>query len=328
MGGEIISMFICEVLNRRVVYILIAFFMTSLCVEAMTIEQAESLIKNSGTNLSNLDRDKANELALAYVKVGNMGGAQKIYELIIEKNSKDAPALRKLAQIQRKLKKYSLAISTYKKAIEANLKYEAAYLELSDTILEYKPKNRLEARLIYEDMILVFGEKSNYFSRICELATDEGMHEAAQKACKKTLQLDPANSVAKICLGHLLRDQGLLEEADDYFTKLISGGGGDYSINISAGKYFVDRGQWARAKMAYEQALSERADDKQALLGLAKSACQIQDLNACYLSYQKACEHSDFLVRTELRRSLVMAKISSQKDQIKKFQDLIISCNK
>jgi tetratricopeptide (TPR) repeat protein len=284
-----------------------------------------TIVQRYGTKLIELERADQFLLAQAYMNLGNSKMSLRVFEIMIEKNPKDSPAYRKIAEIHRKEKKYREAIQSLKKAIELTPKYEQAYYELAQTILEFKPKNRMEVRMVYEDMVTQFGNKIEYQKHICDLAVKEGQHLVAEKSCKIALQLSPHEPLAVIGMGQILKDKLEYEKADAYFTKTMNEKGDDPLIAQACGDYFRERKQLTKALEAYEKAIASEGVTHPLLLSGATVACEVQQLEKCFQFYEKACSLS-VKTRVDLRRSMTFVSVSQDPLWIEKFENLIASC--
>jgi tetratricopeptide (TPR) repeat protein len=244
---------------------------------------------------------------------------------MLEQHPKDAPARRKLAEIYRKQKKYDQAIKQLKLAIEINPNYEPAYIDLADSILEVRPRNRLEARLIYEDMLKRFGKKVEYLSRICDLAAKEGQHKTAEMACKQTLQMSPSDPIALITLGHLIRDQAEFQKADEYFTKLLQEHSNDPQVAAACGDYFKERRLLSKAFEAFEKATESDQSSYEHFIKAGALACEMSISDKCYYFFEKSCAFSKD-PRPEIRKSLNLIKSTISPEARNKFDQLILKC--
>jgi tetratricopeptide (TPR) repeat protein len=290
--------------------------------------QFQSIVREYGAKVLELQRPEQYLLAQSYLNLGNKKMAIRIFEIMIEKHPKDGPAYRKLAEIYRQDKKYKQSIEQLNLAIKMNPHYEAAYLDLAQTILEFKPRNRFESRAIFEEMVEKFGKKPEYMEKICDLASKEGQHQIAEKACSQSLELTPNNSTALIAMGHLIRDKMEYQKADEYFTKLLLEHGRDPNIAVACGDYFKERNQTLKAFEAYEKGVTENEfSPYENIIKAAQLACELQLHEKCYLMFKKACGLSKN-AKVELRRA--MKFLSSLKDQTVtgKFEKLNLECDK
>jgi len=288
-------------------------------------KQFKTIVQEHGAKVKELGRYEQFLIAQSYAHLGHSKNAIQVFEIMLERHPKDAPARRKLAEIFRKEKKYDLAIKHLKQAIEVNPNYEPAYIDLADTILEVKPRNRVEARLIYEDMLKKFGKKVEYLSRICDLAAKEGQHTTAETACKQTLQISPSDPIALITLGHLIRDRAEFEKADEYFTKLLEEHGENPQIAAACGDYFKERKQLAKAFEAFQKAAESEHATYEHFIKAGTLACEMFISDKCYQIFEKSCTFSRD-PRPEIRRSLNLIKSTISSEMRNKFDELILRC--
>jgi len=294
--------------------------------ELYQAKKFQSIVQEYGLKVLELERGDQYLLAQSYINSGNKKMAIRVYQIMIEKNPKDAPAYRKLAEVFQMEKKYKEAIEQLKKAIDANPNYEQAYVQLAKTILEYKPRNRLEARNIYEDLVKKFGNKTEYLQNICDLASKEGQHEVAEKACAQTLESSPNNPVALIAIGHLIRDKMEFEKADIYFNKLLLEHGSDPKIATASGDYFRERKQFLKAFEAYEKSIQSEEASYEMVLKARDLACEIHLIDECYLLFIRSCKLRKS-IKLEIRKLLAERKSEIDQDWVKKFSNLIKECD-
>lgn len=289
-------------------------------------EQYDLLIKNYSSHTGQMDVGGLYLLGQSYQRKKEYDSAIRIYELIIKKNEKEAPAYRKKAEALVEARRYPEAIKNLKKAIELNPKYEVAHVELAETILKYKPKNRADARSIYEDLVKTFGLKLEYQVQICDLSVKEGHHKMATQACQKVLKLNPSNAVALIGLGQILKDQMEFEKSDKYFNKIKNDFLESEQVQFYVGEYFQERGQWPKALESYQRAAELKPKELRYLIAAGRGACELQNLSECFNYFEKACQ-LDEKAKMELRRSFPLVRAAKNQEQILKFEDLILKCN-
>ena len=290
------------------------------------VKNFQTIVQDFGAKVLELDRSDQFLVAQAYFNLGNKKMAIKVFELMIERHPKDAPARRKLAEIYRQEKKYKEAIENLKLAIEANPKYEQAYFELASVILEFKPRNFLEARMVYEDMVQKFGSKIEYLRHVCDLSVKEGQHIAAEKACKQALQLLPDDTVSLISSGLILRDKREFDKSDEYFSKLMTKYTDNPVILVASGDYFKERKLLSKAFEAYEKAAQSDSAEYAHILKAAILACELQFQDKCYQFFEKACSFG-MQTKADLRQSMNVIKGLNDKQWMARFEQLAMSCD-
>lgn len=286
----------------------------------------QALIQQFGPKVANLERGSQYLVAQSHLKLKNSQAAIRVYELMLEKNPKDAPAWRQIAEVHRADRKFVDAISALKKSIEINPQYEAAYLEMAEVILEYKPRNRLEARMVYEDMVQKFGPKVEYQKNICDLAVKEGQHDIANKACSAVLQNSPEEPLALIAIGQMHRDKREFDKGDAYFNRMMAEHSQSHQVLFASGEYFKERRQFAKALEAFQKAAELDPKSYDYAIEAAKAACEVQNFTTCLKFLTQACG-LDSKARVEVRRAATRVKASPNKEMQTQFEDLSYTCS-
>ena len=290
-------------------------------------QQFSQLVEKYGDKVKELSRQERHLLAQAYVQLNNIKQAIRVYENLVEGDVKDAPSYRQLAHLYKKENKVTQVIAYLKKAILANAKYEIAYKELADYILEHKPKNLLEVRMIYEDMVEVFGLKIDYQQHICDLAVQEGQHKRAQIECDKALKLDAHNITVNLAMAYLKRDLQEFQESDKMFSALAQKFPEDSRVQRSCGEYFIERKLYSKALPCLEKASTLQPEQWKTLLLTAQAAWEIQNLAVSVSWFEKACA-LDPKTRFEIKKILQQMPATALIEWRQKFEALVTNCQK
>lgn len=114
------------------------------------------------------------------------------------------------------------------------------------------------------------------FAYACALE-DLGRKLAAEKAYRDVLNLEPAHVGALNNIGVLLYGAGAPEFARAFFAKAVTEHPDDPVAFVNLGNIFVDEGDFARARAAYERALEIKPEFTNAYFALACLADRLGD---------------------------------------------------
>ncbi|MGE5085279.1 MAG: tetratricopeptide repeat protein, partial [Bacillota bacterium] len=109
---------------------------------------------------------------------------------LVGKDEKDYEAYTLLGNAYSIQKKYSEALESYKKSLDANAKYEPAYQSLLTMYEKRTPPNLYEMRILVQDMIDNIGNRPEYLARLCEINFNDSTFEAAIDTCKQAIAKD------------------------------------------------------------------------------------------------------------------------------------------
>lgn len=285
----------------------------------------KTLISQYSTQLKELDRNQLYLLAQSYAKLNRYQEAYATFDYMLQKNPTDLAVLREWALLLTKQKKYKQAIEKLNEAIKADPNYELAYVTLGETILQYKPKNFMELRILYQDMVERFGAKEDYLYKVCLYATQEGQHQEAQTWCQRTLKANPQHALAKVHLGQILADQKEYEKADSYFNKILPDVTHSPEALLQIASYFEQRGQKAKAFEVLAHAKNSFKSHVEYQIRCASLACSLGFIQECYESFELAC-HAEPKSVLALKKVKNFVKSSNNKTWVERFYNLETHC--
>lgn len=284
------------------------------------------LIERYSVKTKELSRNQLYLLAKSYYRLKRYNQSFSTFELLLQKDAKDVAALREWAKLLAEQKRWKEALAKLNQAIEINPYYEAAYVSLGEVILMHKPKNYLELRLLYQDMLSRFGEKEEYLYKLCYLSVQEGQHDEAKKWCEKTLKKNPSHSLAKVQLGQILADQKEWEKADHYFSKIASEVSSSQEALLLISDYWEKRGQKAKALEILLSGDVTSFDQPNYFTKLAQVACGLGQFAECYQAFERLCALQGRGALSKLRPLEASVRESRNKEWIGKFQSLKAHC--
>src|SRR5690606_33977971 len=74
-------------------------------------------------------------------------------------------------------------------------------------------KNPYEKRLLYQDMVEIFGPKAEFLTQLCALNANDGENEQGQKSCQQAIAADAKIPENHVYLGVISKQKGDAETA-------------------------------------------------------------------------------------------------------------------
>lgn len=254
-------------------------------------------------------------LLKAHHQRGDTEQVIKVAQMLIVKNPKDAEAhtyegLAHLSKVkvsdsvELKKSKEKVALESFKKAIEADSKYQPAYEAIEKIYDNPKRPNFYELRMLYQDMIDNIGGHFEFYQKLCKINALDGVNEPAIEACTKSMQLNdeiPENYVflarAHKQMGNSEKTMKLLKDASAKFPK------SDFVLESYA-KYLEDDKNFIDAYKYYDQCVSVAEKNEACLAGAATSGVQIQ-------KYEKGLQYLIQACAISRKHSVLARKLAS-----------------
>ncbi len=285
----------------------------------------DQVIKDLSPLIENLDRKGLLMLGQAYYGTADYQSAVNTYNAALSLNGKDYEAKTLLGEALFKSGKKQEALAALKEAVEINSKYIPAYIAL---ISQYESiGNKYELRLLYQDMIDSFGEKSEYILKACELNTLSGMHDMAQTFCRKGITKYPNVVNNYVNLGLTLKDTGELVEAEKYLKLAAEKFSDSELAQISYANLLNDQKNFIAAYKFYIKASQSNPNSKDAYIGIGKSALELKKYDESLSGFKKAC-FLDKTSITEVRRAANIIRTSKNRKNLEPFEKLTENCHK
>lgn len=238
-------------------------------------------------NISSLDRQGFVLLMRAHKEKGEWGEVIRAGNLALSKNGKDEEAMTYLGEAQfRRANKPSEAKETLKKVLEINPKYQPAY----EILAQIYEKNPYEQRLLYQDMVEIFGPKASFLSRLCALNTNDGENEQGEKYCQEAIAAAPKTPDNHVYLGIIAKQKGETDKAKKLLKSAANRFSGSEFAQYEAANFLESDKAWIDSNKYYEKCV--RADDKsdRCWVGVGNTAIQLRNYNLAVNAFIKACQ--------------------------------------
>lgn len=282
------------------------------------------LTESYSTNLDQLNADELTLLAIAYGEIKDYKQMLKIIDLVVGQRPEEPEALNIKAMALMKLNKEREAMDLIKHALEINPRYEPAY----HTAAEYydKKSNRYELKLLYQDMIKNIGERSEYVSQLCQIATLDGQHDQAIYNCNRGVSLDPSRESNYVYLGIVYKDQEKWKSAEGYLKRATIKFPDSEFTNYSYANYLFERKNFIEANKYFEKAIRADVNSARALIGLGLTSIEVNKPARGYEAFKKACTLKQKEVVSSIRIALQALRKSKDQEMIQKFETLSDHC--
>lgn len=276
------------------------------------------------SNLDKLNADELTLLAIAYSELKDYKQMLKIIDLVVGQRPEEPEALNIKAMALMKLNKEREALDLVKHALELNPRYEPAY----HTAAEYydKKSNRYELKLLYQDMIKNIGERAEYVSQLCQIATLDGQHDQAIYNCNRGVSLDPSRESNYVYLGIVYKDQEKWKSAEGYLKRATIKFPHSEFTNYSYANYLFERKNFIEANKYFEKAIRADVNSARSLIGLGLTSIEINKASRGYEAFKKACTLKQKEVVSSIRIALQTVRKSKDQDMIQKFENLSDHC--
>lgn len=310
--------------------------------------QAEKLQQEKGnkaaidflwSNSEKLQRSEYLLLAITLTKEKNFKDILKVSELALAKYPQDAEFLtfqgKAYLETQKDRKKLEKAQESLRAAIEANPKFEPAYLILDDYYERQdkisrdlkKPQRFLHTRrLLFEDLIQQKGEKSLYLAKLCEINTIDGVNEQATKQCKRALELNPQDIMSQLNLAQVYNQTGEKQQAASLYKLAVAAEKKSPEAYEAYGKFLEDQKNYAEAYLQYKDCLTHFSNRDNCMRGLASSSASLKKWSESYNTFHKLCR-KDRKWSVYVRKASAIAKELGARDWEQKFLELSLNCN-
>lgn len=263
-------------------------------------------------------------LARAYAATENHTMALKTLNAASAKFRNDREILTEIGRTNVALNKEREAKAILKDVIDAFPTYEPAYLAMGD-IYENR-KNKYELRLLYQDLVENVGEKPAYMTKLCDLATKEGLYELSFRYCEKAAFKAPKEPLNLVNIATAAKETGNSEKANQYYKRAADTFPKSELAQVSYATYLdeirnavASYGYWKKATVADEK--SSRSWN-----GLAFAALEIQKFPEALAAFERLCV-LDKMAERQLRRAAGQLKTMKQDQWLEKMTELIGKCD-
>jgi tetratricopeptide (TPR) repeat protein len=341
-------------LKSKVLLVVVSIWATSFYALASApsselLNEAESLQRTENgdqkaidylwKNSEKLQRPELLFLAKLLVKKKSFKDILKASELALSKNPQDAEFLtfqgKSYMEISRDKKSIEKAQESLRAAIEANPKFEPAYLilddlyERQDVVLkaQKKPMRSLQhRRLLYEDMLQHIGERQPYLAKLCEINMQDGVNEQALKQCKRALELKKDDVKTQVNLAQIYKQTGEKKQAVDLLEAAVKNNPKSTDALTALGNQMEEEKNYGVAYGHFKTCLDVSPGTENCLRGLGASAASLKKWQESYDSFQKLCR-KDRKWSLDVRKASLTAKDLGSPEWQQKLLELSLNCN-
>ncbi|QDK39503.1 tetratricopeptide repeat protein [Bdellovibrio sp. NC01] len=276
--------------------------------------------------IDKLDRNGILLLARAHEQRKEPGEMIRALNILVGKDEKDFEALTLLGNAYVLQKKTKDALDAYKRAIEANSKYEPAYLGVASLYEKRNPPNLYELRILYQDMIDNLGAKGAYLQKLCEVnAKDDNTFETAIDTCRQATVKDPKTADAWVNLGNSLKTAGKTDEATSTLKKAANEFPKSEYAQYSYGKTLEEAKNSVDAMKYYKAGTEADPESARSWLGLAATSFDMKKYEISLIAYKNACKY-DKKNAVAFRRATTVLRNARVNDWIGKFETASDNC--
>jgi tetratricopeptide (TPR) repeat protein len=290
---------------------------------ALQKKDYEKVVLLLSPEVEKLDRKGLFLLAKAYSALKKPEAAIKAYTACLALNPKDFEAKTLIGGEQFAAGKEREALPTLKEALEMNNRFLPAYKLLIDVY--EKRKNKYELRILYQDLVEKFGEKSEYITKLCELTTLDILFDLSLRYCQLGIQKDPKEPKNYIYLGLTLKDTGDRLKADSNLKKAADDFPKSDLAQLTYAQYLDEQKNYIGSFNYYKRASLAEPKSIVAFKGLGSSAVEIQKYGEALEAFQKACS-LDKSSLPALRKATNSIRLMKVTEWLKKYEVAVERC--
>jgi tetratricopeptide (TPR) repeat protein len=263
-------------------------------------------------------------MSYSYQKLDEKENQFRILQQIISVNAEDDEGHVLMGDFLMTKKNYKGAANSYRTAVGIKKDYRRAY----DGMIEayQKADNRYELKIVYQDLIKIFGEKGEFINPLCRLFAIDGFFQQAIEYCNQGIALNPKIADNHVYLGIVLNKQSEKIQAQ----KILKGAAEKFINSEFAQRTYADLLKEQKNLIAAEKYYSAavKADRKSLIsqMALAKVAFELKDFEMSLEAYKSACLINTNESIKELRRSIAVLRLASNVDWLKKFSTAEAEC--
>lgn len=238
-------------------------------------------------NIASLDRQGMLLLLKAHKARKEWNEVIRAANLALSRNARDEEAMTYLGEAQfRRQTNPEEAKETLKRAMEINPKHQPAY-EIMALIYE---KNPYERRLLYQDMIEIFGPKIEILTRLCELNAEDGENEQGERYCRQAIEKDSSVDRNHVYLGLIAKQKGETEAAKTRLRAAAVRFSGSEFAQFQYALLMEEEKNWIDANKFYEQCVVADSKSDRCWLGVGNSAIQLRQYERSVQAFSRACQ--------------------------------------
>lgn len=263
------------------------------------------------------------QLARAFRALKNHLDEIRVIQFLLTQNAADYVAISALGDAYGSLGKRDEAIHQFEEAKRINPRYLPPYEGL---LRENKRAGFLtDAIQAAVDMMKIFGEKPSFYSELCLLYAHNAFLEKAIETCKQAIIKNPNDPLNHVFLALTLQDKEGPAASEKIINKAAQQFQKSELAQYTAGELAWERKNAPAAHKYFQQAI--RIDPKalRSLLGLARSAFELQIYPESIEAFTRACLTNRVMVH-EFRRSASILRLQNNFGWAKRFDDGLRKC--
>lgn len=277
-------------------------------------------------HIDTLDRKGILLLAKYHEKLQNPGEMARALNILIGRNENDVEAQTLLGVSLKMQKKNSEALESFKKALEINPKFEAAYFGIAEIYEKRSPPNLYELRILFQDMIDNIGPVPIYLHKLCDVNTrDQGAIESSLETCTRATNTDRNNPDSFVNLGVSLKLAGKTEEGIALLKKTAIKFPNSEYAQFTYGTILDEQKNSIEALKYYNSAVVADPKSARSWLGVAENSFTLKKYEEAYQSYRNACKF-DRKNAVAFRRATANLRQNKVNEWLSKFESASEGC--
>jgi tetratricopeptide (TPR) repeat protein len=283
----------------------------------------DKVIETLRTSIDNISRKGILILAAAYDQKGEYSNEIRALKTVVGENDKDFQVHTLIGQAFLKNKQESQAILSFRAALEVNKKYPPAY---SGLVTAYeKVNNHYELRILYGDMIGLFGAKAEYLSGLCRINVQDGFFDSAAKYCPEAIEKDAKVPDNHVYWSIYLKESGNEKQAMKVLQKAAESFPNSEVTQWTFANWQEQKKNFILAFKHYQAALKADPKSSRSIIGVAKSAFELQKYQVALDNYSKACQTERKYLQ-DIRTATSILRTAKEKEWTRKFELAVEKC--
>lgn len=210
-----------------------------------------------------------------FVKMQQYEKAKQNAYQVIQKNPENVAGYLLMISILETQKKYQDAVRMAEKALVNNPESHELKVSLAWNLREIG--NLVEALKVVSQMTVEDSEDWEAFSLLALLYNDLEDFQAAEENAKKSLRISMEQPGILLLLGGLLKKQGHLDQALEYFSKAAAINSEDVISCLEVGDIYFDQQNYPNALDAYQEAILRDSNDARAYYKTGQIMKEVKD---------------------------------------------------
>lgn len=298
-----------------------------------TLREAEALYKKGDMkevtallwkNIDSLDRNGFILLLKAHKKKEEWGEVIRAANLLLSRHPKDEEGMTYLGEAQyRRQKRPDEAKETLNQVLQINRKYQPAY-EILALIYENNPYER---RLLYQDMIEIFGPKADFLTQLCQLNVEDGENEQGEKYCTQAIEAAPKVPENHVYLGLIAKQKGETDVAKKRLRAAALRFPQSEFAQYEQASFMEAEANWIDAHRFYDVCVKANTKSDRCWVGLGNAAVQLRKYEEAIEAFNKACQIAGRKNAPIVRRAVSTARQRKDLDWSEKIGRVAERCS-